>query len=83
MITLTLDQAWQYHMLKSFSNTLQSSLTEFAFQFRRCMLQAGASGAKFLLIPSSQTYHNHTQNKLVSSMKHAPNILNTLLTDKQ
>ena len=45
------------------------------------MLQASASGAKFLLESRSQTYPNHTQKKLVSSMKHAPNILNVLLRE--
>ena len=59
-------------MLKSFSNILQSSLTEFPFQFKIYMPQASA---KFLLKPSSQSYPtNHTQNKLVSSVKHTPNI---------
>ena len=62
------------HMLNSFSNILQSSLTEFAIQFKIYMLQASASGVKFLLKSSSQTYPSHTQNKLLSSLKHTPNI---------
>ena len=66
-------------MLQSFSKILQSSLIEYAFHFKRYMLASCANGAKFLLESSSQTYPNHTQNKLVSSLKHAPNILHILL----
>ena len=66
-------------MLQSFSKILQSSLIEYAFHFKRYMLASCANGVKFLLESSSQTYPNHTQNNLVSSLKHAPNILHILL----
>ena len=36
------------------------------------------SGAEFLLESSSKTCPNHTQNKLVSSLKHEANKLNIL-----
>ena len=43
------------------------------------MLQASTNGGKFLLESSSQTYSNHTQNKSVSSLNHAVNLLSILL----
>ena len=43
------------------------------------MLQTSTSSKKFLLDSSSKTYSNHTQNKLISNLKHAPNILDILL----
>ena len=66
-------------MLELFLDIVPSSLIEFAFQFKRYTLKARIGSVEFLLKSSSQTYPNHTQNKLVSSLKHAPNILNILL----
>ena len=62
-------------MQKLFSNIPQSSSVKFAFHFRKCMVQASTSGAKFLLESSSQTYAHESYSKhvitgLESSSKH-------------